>query len=434
MMPVPPTLVRRLVIAPLVIVVEVALIVVSPVLVLVAAIASPLTGGAWRPVRLVAIVVAWAALHLAAMLACLALWVASGFGLRSDTARNRRAHDALLRWFVDGITRSVIRWMRVTVVVEESAAAERALSDHRRPVVVLSRHAGEGDSLLVLHALLCRHARRPRVVLSEALRLDPLLDVLGRRLSFRFIDPRGGDTEVEIAAMARELDDDGAVLIFPEGGNFSAARRVRGIERLEAAGHLEEAAEARAMEHLSAPRPGGALAAIDALPRADVVFVGHAGMPEGLRSIWRLILDRADRAAAAVGRAARRGARGRRRADRLAVWLVAHDRPLGRRRRGRSSTRRATTATVPPRRASPNSASSSTATGTSGSASTVTIASRLRMEALCLSAWYSHDGTRVKRLTNDTHRPNGLCSASTCREAHRLEAVGAQQGIEALRP
>ncbi len=101
----------------------------------------------------------------------------------------------------------------------------RCCRSHRRPVVVLSRHAGEGDSLLVLHALMCRHGRRPRVVLHEALRLDPLIDVLGQRLSYRFIDPRGGDTEVEIAAMARDLDDDGAVLIFPEGGNFSAQRR-----------------------------------------------------------------------------------------------------------------------------------------------------------------------------------------------------------------
>jgi 1-acyl-sn-glycerol-3-phosphate acyltransferase len=155
---------------------------------------------------------------------------------------------------------------------------------------VLSRHAGEGDSLLVLHALMCRHGRRPRVVLHEALRLDPLIDVLGHRLSYRFIDPRGGDIEVEIAAMARGLDDDGAVLIFPEGGNFSAERRRRSIERLEEGGHHEEASRAREMEHLAAPRPGGALAAIDALSAADIVFVAHVGIPAGVRNLWRLLL------------------------------------------------------------------------------------------------------------------------------------------------
>lgn len=96
------------------------------------------------------------------------------------------------------------RWARVTVETTGSQVAQ-ALSARRRPVVVLSRHAGEGDSLLVLHELLCRHRRRLRVVLHQALRMDPLIDMLGRRLPNRFIDPRGGDTEGEIAAMSRDL-------------------------------------------------------------------------------------------------------------------------------------------------------------------------------------------------------------------------------------
>ena len=222
-------------------------------------------------------------------MACLGLWLASGFGRRAELPRSERAHYAVLRWFVGGVYRSLTRLARVDVRVSESAAAEEALSARRRPVIVLSRHAGEGDSLLVLHQLLCRHGRRPRLVLHEALRMDPLIDVLGRRLPNRFVDPRGGDTEVEIAAMARDLGDDGAVLIFPEGGNFSHARRQRGIERLERAGHAEEAAWAREMQHVSAPRPGGALAALEAAPHADVVFVGHVGVPIGFRDLWRLL-------------------------------------------------------------------------------------------------------------------------------------------------
>jgi len=41
------------------------------------------------------------------------------------------------------------------------------------------------------------------------------------------------------------------------------------------------------MEHVSAPRPGGALAALDAAPHADVVFVGHVGVPIGFKDLWR---------------------------------------------------------------------------------------------------------------------------------------------------
>ena len=92
-------------------------------------------------------------------------------------------------------------------------------------------------------------------MLHELLRLDPLIDVFGHRLPNRFVDPRGGDTEVEIAAMAGDASDDTAVLIFPEGGNFSAERRARGIERLEEAGHDEEAGWAREMDATS-PRRG----------------------------------------------------------------------------------------------------------------------------------------------------------------------------------
>jgi 1-acyl-sn-glycerol-3-phosphate acyltransferase len=287
---VPPTVVRRVVLAPLVALLDVAILLASPLLALLAVLVSPLTGGAWRPLRVVAMTAGWAYRHLLGMLACLGLWVSSGCGLRADSARVRRGHHGVLSRYIAGVNRLAMRWARVTVQITESGAAERALQRRERPVVVLSRHAGEGDSLLVLHALLCRYGRYPRVVLTKALRLDPLIDVLGSHLSYRFIDPRGGDIEVEIAAMARGLDGDGAVLIFPEGGNFSQARRERSIARLARAGHDEQAAQARDMEHVAAPRPGGALAAIEAAPDADVVLVGHVGMPAGVRDVWRHLL------------------------------------------------------------------------------------------------------------------------------------------------
>ena len=227
--------------------------------------------------------------------------MASGFGRRLASPRMRRAHYALVRWFVAGVHRTMTRLMRAEVRITDSAEAERALSSRRGPVIVLSRHAGEGDSLLVLHELLVRHRRRPRVVLHEALRLEPLIDILGHRLPNRFVDPRGGDTEGEIAAMAADLGDEDALLIFPEGGNFSPSRRRRAIERLRRAGHAEEAGWASAMRHVSAPRPGGALAAIAAAPHADVVFIGHAGAPVGIRELWRGDGDRPDASRCACG-------------------------------------------------------------------------------------------------------------------------------------
>jgi 1-acyl-sn-glycerol-3-phosphate acyltransferase len=281
-----PILARRLVVAPLVLLFEAALVVASPLLALIGFILSPLAAGS-RFLRVVAITVDYCVRHLACTAACGGLWVASGFGRRLHTPRMLRAHYGLVRWFVAGLHRTMTRMTRVEVRIVDSGAAERALSARRGPVIVFSRHAGEGDSLLVLHELLVRHRRRPRVVLHEALRLEPLIDILGHRLPNRFVDPRGGDTEGEIAAMAADLTGDDALLIFPEGGNFSPTRRQRAIARLRRAGHAEEAAWASQMRHVSAPRPGGALAAIAAAPQADVVFIGHAGVPVGIRELWR---------------------------------------------------------------------------------------------------------------------------------------------------
>ena len=285
-MPVPPRLVRRLLVLPIVVALELLLLLLSPVALLVAALLSPLFGGL-RPLRFALIVVLFAARHLEAVLACVGLWVRSGFGARMGSPELQRAHIAVMRRFVAGVYRAIVRLARVEVVTHETPEALEALRGGGRPVVLLSRHAGEGDTLLVIYELLCRHDRAPRVVMHQALRLDPLIDMLGGRLPNRFVDPRGGDTEVEIAAMASELDDSGALVIFPEGANFTEERRARGIARLEEAGHEEEAAWAREMHHVSAPRPGGALAAIDASPGADVVVMGHVGFPDGLGEVWR---------------------------------------------------------------------------------------------------------------------------------------------------
>jgi 1-acyl-sn-glycerol-3-phosphate acyltransferase len=287
---VPPKPVRRVVLAPIVVLVEALLVLLSPLLLIVALVLSPLAGG-WRPLRAVLIVLSGTTRHMAAITACFALWVASGFGRRMETEGMRRAHYNLMRWFVRGVYDVIVALAHVRVVVVDSDEAGAVLSARDRPVLLFGRHAGEGDTLLVLYELLCPHRRGPRIVMHERLRLDPFVDVLGERLPNRFVDPRGGDTERDIAAMAAELDDGAALVLFPEGRNFSAAHRQRAIDRLQQAGHAEEAERAGRMRQVSAPRPGGALAAIDACPRADVVVMGHVGFPDGIKDVWRHLPD-----------------------------------------------------------------------------------------------------------------------------------------------
>ncbi|WP_049568799.1 1-acyl-sn-glycerol-3-phosphate acyltransferase [Nonomuraea sp. SBT364] len=281
----PPRILRRLIIAPLVVVVTVFMVVTLPLWLLVTAAASlRLPPPQRRGLRFVWFGVAWLTLETAVLTACLALWVAGAFG----RARHQERHYALIRWFLAKVYGAAVRIFRLTVEIREPpAGAEQAA----RPVLVLSRHAGPGDSFLLIYHLLARYGRRPRIVMKAALQLDPSLDVVINRLPNAFVPRKRGQSGVieEIRRLAATMDDHDALVIFPEGGNFTPRRRLLAIRRLEEKGLAVEAARARGLEHLLPPRPGGAIAAIEACPAADVVFVAHTGLDDlvTLGDVWR---------------------------------------------------------------------------------------------------------------------------------------------------
>ena len=291
----PPRIVRRLVLAPLLLVITAALVLGLPFLVILAAAASPLLPGRWRALRLLWFGLVWLALESVALFACLALWVASGFGgrLRSEPYQDR--HYALMRWFLRTLFDVATHAFRLRIEIEEPELTPEELRARlTRPVIVLSRHAGPGDSFLLVHHLLSRYQRKPRIVMKAALQFDPGLDVVINRLPNAFVPPRqvpGHLVIREIERLAAGLGPTGALVIFPEGGNFTPRRRLRAIRLLEERRLAEEAARARAMEHLLAPRPAGALAAIAAAPTADVIFVAHTGLEHvvTLGDIWRAL-------------------------------------------------------------------------------------------------------------------------------------------------
>jgi 1-acyl-sn-glycerol-3-phosphate acyltransferase len=291
----PPRIVRRLVLVPLLLVITVALVLGLPLLLILAAAASPLLPGRWRALRLLWFSLVWLAMESVALFACLALWVASGFGgrLRSEPYQDR--HYALMRWWLATVFRVATRVFRVRIEIEEPELTPgEARARLTRPVIVLSRHAGPGDSFLLVHHLLSRYRRQPRIVMKAALQLDPALDVVINRLPNAFVPARrdpGNLVIREIERLAAGLGPDDALVIFPEGGNFTPRRRLRAIRLLEERRLAEEAAKARAMEHLLPPKPGGALAAIEAAPAADVIFVAHTGLEHVITvgDIWRAL-------------------------------------------------------------------------------------------------------------------------------------------------
>ena len=54
------------------------------------------------------------------------------------------------------------------------------------------RHAGPGDSFILIYALMHWYDREPRVVLKDTLAWDPAIDVILHRIPARFISPNPG--------------------------------------------------------------------------------------------------------------------------------------------------------------------------------------------------------------------------------------------------
>ena len=158
-----------------------------------------------------------------------------------------------------------------------------------------------------------------------------------------------------------------ALVLFPEGGNWTPLRWHRGIDRLRRGGRPDLAERAAAMPNVLPPHASGALAAIAACPAADVIFVAHTGLDRlvSVRDVWRsLLTDMEIRArwwrvpAASVPRSASRDAQ----VTWLYDWWAAHRR-AGSPRKTRPAPHPARS---PRRRRSPAPVSPSLAAATAG--------------------------------------------------------------------
>jgi 1-acyl-sn-glycerol-3-phosphate acyltransferase len=284
----PPWWVRRFVLAPLVVVLALALVLASPVWLLICAAVSPFVSGRWRPVRVGWLVTVYLLVEACALVAMAAMWLAAGFGARVRGPAFQRAHYRLCGFALRVLYRQACWVLRLTVEIA-GATPDSLLG---RPLLVFCRHAGPGDSFLLAHALINWYDRDPRIVLKNSLLWDPTIDVLLNRLPNRFIVPGSGhDAERGIAELASGLGVDGALVIFPEGGNFTPERWKRAIERLRRLGLPRMARRAAGMRNVLPPRPGGVLVALDASESANVALVAHTGV-DHLRTvadIWQAL-------------------------------------------------------------------------------------------------------------------------------------------------
>ena len=175
---------------PLLIAALVAAVVSLPVLVVVAVIVSVWLPGRWHALRLLGFALVYLAAEVAGLAAAWVLWALSGFGRRSDSPAFRRAHYTMLRLLLDVLMRTAQRLFALRLVTDGTSWSplDDGVPGSTNAMVVLSRHAGPGDSFLLVHTLMNRdHLRRPRIVLKDLLQLDPLIDVYLNRLPSTYV-------------------------------------------------------------------------------------------------------------------------------------------------------------------------------------------------------------------------------------------------------
>jgi hypothetical protein len=285
---VPPAPIRRPLTITTWIVVSLVVLVLSPVLLVIGAIASALRHRK-EPLLWARLLIAYCARELAVLVACGGLWLASGLGFRVRSPRFQLLHYRLLRWFLHSFAGRGLELVRVDVQPLGSPEADRALRGER-PLLFFSRHAGPGDTILLIDRLFTEYDRLPRVVFRDALTLDPSLDLIGYRLPHAVLDTSDREgSERRIEEVASGLPPRGVLVLFPEGANYSPRRRRRALRKLWRRRRFREAAAAERMDNVLPPHPTGALAALRSRPEADVIFGAHTGL--GLAAsageLWR---------------------------------------------------------------------------------------------------------------------------------------------------
>ena len=284
----PPRIVRRLVIAPFALVLCLAFVVLSPAILLATAIADLFLPGSWRTTRLAAFVLSYLALEVVGIVWMFVLWIASGFGATMRGERMQNAHYAFMRTWLSSINNIARKLFHLQVKIEDPPTPRAG------PILVFSRHAGPGNSLLLVGTLLVGYHRRPRIVMLAKLQWEPLYDIMLNRTPNRFIthDPKHRGKYLDtIADLVSGLGDADAFVLFPEGKDFTPKVRKRAIDVLRSKGFGSQADRAEQMTHVLPPRHNGVIAAMNACPGADVVFVAHSVLEDvgTFKQLWSRI-------------------------------------------------------------------------------------------------------------------------------------------------
>ncbi|WP_392426243.1 1-acyl-sn-glycerol-3-phosphate acyltransferase [Barrientosiimonas humi] len=286
--PVPPLVVRRVLRDPLWPVLLGALALLLGLLALPLLVLEP-----WRrrnrALRLVRLAVAGIAADLGILLGCWWLWLRHP-PWRRDPVAWREQHTALL----DRRLTTVLQVAERTVGLQLRTDIPPVVARTPHPLLVLSRHIGSGDSLLVAYLVAHTFGRTPRVMLKRFLLWDAAADLLLNRLGSYFLPPRRvnvAERDRRLEAFARSLDAHDALILFPEGGNWSPRRHAASIEWAEQNGNPALQEWIRDHPRVLVPRAKGTQQMLEDSPDLVPVIIAHHGLDRtgSLGQIWRAV-------------------------------------------------------------------------------------------------------------------------------------------------
>lgn len=242
----------------------------------------------FRLVRLLALLIAFLWLDAGLVTGCFYIWLRHVWkgDLKERGKPWRDEHEKLLLDALDGIMEHAQRWIGLRVEFEEPID----FGSEQTPLLMFSRHAGPGDSVVLAWLLTSFAGRLPRIVLKDFLRWDPGVGAVLYRVRSYFVPSRSGagdDRAKPVRELVESLEQMDALLLFPEGQNWTPHRWRTTISRLRAQGDAERAERAEGWRHVLPPRPRGVVTAMAARPEADVVIVAHTGL-EWLVTPWQI--------------------------------------------------------------------------------------------------------------------------------------------------
>jgi 1-acyl-sn-glycerol-3-phosphate acyltransferase len=279
---------RRALLDPVWLLLGTAMAVVLLAIAAVAGLAAPLTRRR-RPLRLALFGALYLAVDVCLVAGCAVVWLRHPVAGRRDQARRSRLHAAMLCRALSVLIGAAGPLLGFRVEVQEPPDTGLIAGS---PLLVLARHGGPGDSFALVHLLMTRYQRRPLIVLAETLRWDPGLDVLLGRLPCCFIrQGNGAKMASRLTELARRMERDDAILLFPEGGNWTPRRHRHAIVRLRRAGRRQAAADAESNPNVLPPRSPGVLACLAGRPELGVAIVAHTGLEDLVSpaAIWRAL-------------------------------------------------------------------------------------------------------------------------------------------------